>query len=53
MTAALAFLILAGIAFIVVAPCFIVRLLYIGLEWVVCVIRHEMVMRPKERYYRM
>lgn len=57
MGAALSFLILAIIAFAVFAIACSVKSVLYGIAWavvgIVNFIRHENMMRPKERYYRM
>ena len=53
MNAAIVILILSCIALAVVTPPFIIRVGFRVLEWLISVVQHEMVMRPKERYYRM
>ena len=53
MNAAIVILILAVIALIVATPSFIVKVLYRITEWIIGKVQHELMMRPKERYYRM
>lgn len=53
MNAAIVLLILAAIALCVTAVVFTLHMGWAALEALVGFIRHEMLMRPKERYYRM
>ena len=53
MNAAIVLLILAAIALCVVFAVCILRMGWTVTEALVGLIRHEMLMRPKERYYRM
>lgn len=53
MNAAIVVLILAAIALGVLAVVFTLRMGWTVTEALVGLIRHEMLMRPKERYYRM
>lgn len=53
MSAAIVLLILAAIALCVAAVVFTLHMGWVALEALVDLIRHEMLMRPKGRYYRM
>ena len=53
MNAAIVILVLAVIGLGVFGACFALNLGWTVLEALVGFIRHEMLMRPKERYYRM
>lgn len=53
MNAAIVLLILAVIGLFMFSAFFILDLWWTVLEKLVGLIRHEMLMRPKERYYRM
>lgn len=53
MNAAIVVLILAIIGLFVFGAFFILDLWWTVLEKLVGLVRHEMLMRPKERYYRM
>lgn len=53
MNAAIVLMILAAIALCVLAVTFTLRMGWFVTETLVGLIRHEMLMRPKERYYRM
>lgn len=53
MNAAIVVLILSVIALCVAAVVFTLRMGWVATEALVGFIRHEMLMRPKERYYRM